>query len=178
MHFLIQTIDILEKDNSAGLEIASKLMRDCQCTLNTAYFTEGYFSCDSKEKSHAIYRAKLSSTVSVTSSRLIELLQEWVSSGTASLTLDNIQLYLDPSCKVEIDSFSDPLCSFEVPTTETSDEKSLTEQKTQTTSNNITTYIIIILVVVAVAMVMIVVVICALFIFQRIHFGYVCFNSY
>ena len=114
----------------------------------------------------------------MTSTRLLEVLQEWVSSGTASLTLDNKQLHLDPSCKVKIDSFSDPLCSFEVPTTETSDEKSLTEQKTQTTSNNLATHIIIILVVVAVAMVMIVVIICALFIFQRIHLGYVFSNSY
>lgn len=122
-------MDILDKANTAALEMTSKLVKECQCALSISYFTEGYFSCDSKEISHVIYRAKLSSTVDTSSSKFIELLQGWVSSGTSSLTLDHLQLYLDPSCEVEINSFSDPLCSYEIPTTEVSDRESLTQEK-------------------------------------------------
>lgn len=88
-------------------EIASRINRDCQCMLDAAYITEYRFSCDPQEGGHVIYRAQLSSTPSTNSTDLIRLLQQWVTSGSASVTLDRI---LDPTCSVMINSFDDPIC--------------------------------------------------------------------
>ena len=91
-------------------QITSRINRDCQCMLNAAYITEFRFSCDPQEGGHVIYRAQLSSTPSVSSTDLIRLLQEWVTSGSASVTLDFIQLYMDPTCSVMINLLDDPIC--------------------------------------------------------------------
>jgi len=141
---------------------------NCQCTFSSYYITEGFFSCDSKEITHVIYRAKISSTSTTNSEKFIGLLQNWVNSGTASLALDQLQLYLEPSCPVQIGSFSDPLCSFEPPTTEES-TKETEDIKVSSSSGSINTYIIIILVVVAVAMILLVAIIIAFFLYNKIN---------
>ena len=153
--------------NKTAFEIAIKLRDDCQCTFTSQYITEGFFSCDSKEITHVIYRAKISSTSYTDSETLIDLIQNWVSSGTASLTLDEVHLYMDPSCVVLINSFSDPLCSFESPTIEGTE---------QIQTGSINTYIIIILVVVALAMILLVAIIIAFFLYTKINPGSVKHN--
>ena len=156
--------------NTAAVELSTKLMDDCQCTFSSNYITEGYFSCDSKEITHVIYRAKISSTSYTDSETLIDLIQNWVSSGTASLTLNQLQLYMDPLCVVLINSFSDPLCSFEPLTTEKS-TKGTDEIKVSNSTGSINTYIIIILVVVAIAMILLVAIIIAFFLYSKINPG-------
>ena len=138
-------------------------MDDCHCTFTSQYITEGFFSCDSKEITHVIYRAKISSTSYTDSETLIGFIQSRVSSGTASLTLDQLQLYLDPSCVVLINSFSDPLCSFEPPTIKGTERIQA--------AGSINTYIIIILVVVALAMILLVAIIIAFFLYNKINQG-------
>ncbi len=107
---IIQASDTLGKIQSISQQIVSKLNRDCQCVIDAAYITAAQLSCDPQGTTHVIYRARLSSIPRVSSTDLISLLEEWVTSGSASVTLEFIQLSLDPACGVMITSFSDPLC--------------------------------------------------------------------
>ncbi len=152
------------------MEMTAKLTSDCRCTLSSDYFTDGSFSCDSKEETHAIYRAKLSSTDATSSSKFIEILQGWVTSGRASLTLDNLQLYLDQSCEVEINSFNDPLCSYEGPSTKPPDKETAGLMASDS-GNNTIVIVAVIVGVFALLFVLVIVVVCALFMFQRIYPG-------
>ena len=136
--------------------------------MDFEYFNDAYFSCDYKEKSYVIYRSKLSSTSTVSSAKLIDFLQVWIANGAASVILYNSQLYFEPSCKVEIRSFSDPLCPYEGSVTEISTTFSPTQLKALANNYSFSENTIIIL---TVAMVVIVlVVICALIIFKKINF--------
>lgn len=78
--------------------------------IDATYITAAQLSCDPQGTTHVIYRARLSSIPRGSSTDLISLLQEWVTTGTASVTLEYIQLNLDPACSVAIDSFNDPFC--------------------------------------------------------------------
>ena len=48
---------------------------------------------------------------------MISLLLKWITSGTASLTIQHVDLDIDLACDVHIDSFSAPVCSKPPPTT-------------------------------------------------------------
>ena len=84
--------------------------QDCQCAFDAAYITSALLTCDPQGTPHAIFRARLSSFARVNSEDLILLLEDWVSTGSASIVLEFIQLNLDPACSVMIDSFDDPVC--------------------------------------------------------------------
>ena len=151
-HFM-QQIDTLGKIQSTSQQIASRLSRVCdQCMIDSTYITAAAFSCDPQETTHVIYRARLSSTRDVSSTDMITLLQEWVSSGNALVTLDHIQLNLDPTCSVMIVSLSDPICP--VPVT-TPDTGTATIGVGESDSNNLLTPVIFAILVVLVALVVV-----------------------
>lgn len=157
----MQLRDTLEKIQSTSQQIASKLKRDCQCVIESAYITAAQFSCD-QETTHVIYRARISSTPDVSNVDLLGLLQEWVTSGSASVTLDHIHLDVDASCTVIIDSLSDPLCPFSATTPELLNPATVAVEES---SDNLILYVT--PAVVLFAMIVIVVFICAFMIYQR-----------
>ena len=162
----MQQIDTLEKIQSNSQQIASRLSRVCdQCMIDSSYITAAAFSCDPQETSHVIYRARLSSTRDVSSADMIALLQEWVSSGSALVTLDHIQLNLDPTCSVMIVSLSDPICPVPVTTPGTSDTETATIGVEESSSVDIMTYLIVAVLAVLVALV--VVFVAGIIIFMR-----------
>ena len=115
---MLQLIDTLEKIQSTSQQIALQLRRDCQCTIDTPYITAAQLSCDPLATGHVIYRARLSSTRDADDAALVQLLQDWVTSGTASITLEHIRLGVDASCGVVISSFQDPVCPLPVTTSD------------------------------------------------------------
>lgn len=58
-----------------------------------------------------IYRAKVTSTPDANSMELVTYLEQWITAGSAGLTISGIRLNLDPSCNVTIESFDAPICS-------------------------------------------------------------------
>ena len=112
MHVIsyVQLSDTAEKIQSTSEQIVSKLKRDCQCMLDATYITAARLSCDSKDTSKIIYRARLSSTPDANNTELSGILKGWVTSGTASVTLEHIQLNLDSSCALIINTLDDPIC--------------------------------------------------------------------
>lgn len=106
----IQLSETPEKLQMMSQHIALKLNGDCQCMISAAYITAAQLSCDPQETTSVIYRARLSSTPAVSNRALINLLQDWVDSGSASVTLEFIALNLDATCSVAISSLNDPIC--------------------------------------------------------------------
>ena len=98
------------KINSTSELIVSKLSHYCQCAISAAYITAAQLSCDPQQRTHVIYRARLSSTSDVSIGNFTNFLREWVTTGSASVTLEYVQLNLDATCVVTIDSFDDPIC--------------------------------------------------------------------
>ena len=160
----MQRIETVNKIASISQQIAQRVRRDCQCALTTDYITAERLTCDDQETTHVIYRARISSAPDVANTDLINNLQLWVTSGGASVTLESIQLNLDPSCAVLISSFDDPICP--APTEPTLPTNSLTNAS-QGLDNNIFIYVILGLVVFVI--ILIVVLVCAACIWQR-HF--------
>lgn len=161
----IQLNGTIDKIQSISQQIVSKLNQDCQCGITTAYITAAQLSCDPKEIAHAIYRAQLSSTQNINSTDLASALQQWISSGSASITVDHVQLNLEMSCNAVIDSFSDPVCSAPVPTTERAPVISSAGQVTNGSSSGVTTALISVIII---AVILISVVILAFVIYQRV----------
>lgn len=98
------------KIQSTSEQIVSQLKHQCQCMLDTTYITAAQFSCDPQETSSIIYRARLSSTLDTSNTELSSFLENWVTSGAASVTLEHIQLDLRPSCATIISNLNDPIC--------------------------------------------------------------------
>lgn len=78
--------------------------------IDAAYITSAQLSCDPQETKHVIFRARLSRTPDVSNTQFVAILQEWVTSGSASVTLEHIRLDLDASCNVIINSLNDQIC--------------------------------------------------------------------
>ena len=155
----------MEKIQSLSQQITLMLSRDCQCLIGAEYITAAQLSCDPQEITHVIYKARLSSTPDVSSADLISLLQEQVTSESTSVTLEHIQLSVDASCTVMINSLNDPICPLLTTTPEVQNTPTVDAEES---SSNLTVYIIATLAVVAFTMILIVVSIIASFIiYQR-----------
>lgn len=164
--YLSQLNGTVNKVQSVSQQIASKLNQDCRCEITTAYITAAQLSCDPQEVTHVIYRARLSSTPDVNSDNLANVLQQWISGGSASIVVDLVQLNLYPTCTVVIESYSDPVCYIPTLTTESPDVSDIGEIMNNNTGNNSTTNALIAVVITAV--ILIAVIIMAFVIYQRI----------
>ena len=115
----------MEKIQSTSEQIVSHLKHECQCVLDATYITAAQFSCDPQETSNIIYRARLSSTLDTSNTEFSSILENWVTSGAASVTVEHIQLDIRLSCAVIISTLNDPICpvssSTEIPNTPTID---------------------------------------------------------
>lgn len=102
--------------------LASVLSSICTCTMTTEYISDGEFSCYEKGNG-LVFQARLFSTSNTTVSSLMQYLADWIESKNAEIMVDNIHFMVDPTCKLEIDSFDDSQC--EASTAGTSDQNSL-----------------------------------------------------
>ena len=137
--------------------------QDCLCQISAFYITSAKFSCDPQETTDIIFRAQLSSTPNVSDKSLINFLFNWITSGTASLSIQHVDLNIDSACDVRIDSFSAPICSKPPSATFTTQAVSVASVDLNAVSNIIGALVGTILV----AVVIVLVVICALHIFKH-----------
>ena len=89
------------------------------CGLTTANIWDDEFSCRGGLTSQIIYRTMVIGTSVYSAPGLVSLLESWVASGTASITVLSSRLHLDKDCSTPLDTLSDPDCPLEVeiPTT-------------------------------------------------------------
>lgn len=111
----------------------------CQCSITAAYVTVPQLLCDPNELGDVIFRARISRTTDVSIANLVNLLQEWVTSGTASVVVEALSFDVDAACKVVIQSVDDPICSTSVVTSEISATVTLgvSEGDSSTSTQNI-----------------------------------------
>ena len=72
------------------------------------------FSCHGGLKNHIVYRAMIIGTDTYSAPSLVSLIQSWVSSGSASVSVFSSRLRFDKDCATFLDTFSDPDCPLKV----------------------------------------------------------------
>ena len=106
----LQLTNTQEKTQTISEQIASQLSQACQCLITADYITDAQFFCDPKVTTDVIFRARLSSTLSVSDMDLILILREWAASGLAFVVVENAQLHVDANCDILLQSYTDSIC--------------------------------------------------------------------
>ena len=89
-----------------------------------------------------VFRARIIGNSQYSASGLVDLLQSWVATGTASISVNSVRYHIDPTCSITLDSLAAPDCDLagitttlatpttpsSPPTTESSSEVSLASQ--------------------------------------------------
>lgn len=83
------------------------------CGLTTANIKDDEFSCRGDTSNHIVYRAMIVGTEVYSAPHLVSLIQSWVASGIASITVLSTRLHLDKDCNTYLDSFIEPDCPLE-----------------------------------------------------------------
>ena len=85
---------------NAVLEVLTNTCPDCgDVTIDQELFT-----CFPTYHTRVTYRARIEGTSEIESIHLVSLLEEWVTSGEARITVAEIQMNVDPKCLVVIPS--------------------------------------------------------------------------
>ena len=87
---------------NAVLEVLTDSCPDCgDVTIDQELFT-----CFPTYHTRVTYRARVEGTSQTESTHLVSLLEEWVTSGEAIITVAKIQMNVDPKCLVAIPSLT------------------------------------------------------------------------
>ena len=162
--YVLQLGDTLDKVQFITEDVASELRQLCQCSLSSAYITAAQLSCDQQVPDDVIFRAILSSTMDVSNTDFISILQEWVMSETAAVAVGGLRLNIDATCKVPLQSFNDRICP-----SSASKESTTSGPKVDENSSSVLNIIAPIVGTIAGGVVLILVVIIAIQIFNRCH---------
>ena len=135
----LQFEDTVQKIGAISHAVALQLRQQCQCSFTEAYIAGGELSCGN-EASDVIFRARLYATQDATNIMLISILEQWVASAMASIVIQGIRLELDPTCIVEIQSFTETICPVQsAVTTPTMGPVGTTPNGTPSSTSSLTT---------------------------------------
>ena len=83
----------------------------CRCGFTVGYIDSAAsgFQCSSNQPSQVVFRSKLYGTADTTASEVTTHINQWIS-GDVSIVILGLILDIDPTCPVQISSFSDPEC--------------------------------------------------------------------
>ena len=87
------------------------------CGLTIANIRDDEFSCRGGLTNQIVYRAMIIGTSTYSAPGLVSLIESWVASGTASITVLFSRLHLDKDCSTPLDTLDDPDCPLEMATT-------------------------------------------------------------
>ncbi len=110
MFFFYQNDSPSEKSQDIISHLTLLLIEQCQCNIdmNTA-ITNGGFQCFANSQEFVTYRAQVQGTSEVPALDLVQILQQWVSSGP-SVNIKAQILDVKSSCPVLIASLSEAEC--------------------------------------------------------------------
>ena len=80
------------------------------CDLTVANIRNDEFSCHGGLTNRIIYRAMIIGTDTYSAPNLVSLIQSWVASGSASVTVFSSRLRFDKDCTTFLDTFNEPDC--------------------------------------------------------------------
>ena len=100
-----------EKRNGIISAVVDAIEQLCRCGYTAQYIDSSVsgFQCSSNHPSQVVFRSKLYGTADTTASEVTTHINQWISSDVSIVILGLI-LDIDPTCPVQISSFSDPEC--------------------------------------------------------------------
>ncbi len=108
-----QMTEVYRKLEDIHDELQKQISALCACEFTPQHITTGELQCFTSSD-EVTYRTRLSGTASVTSSEILSYLEEWITSGNASILVQGFRLNLDSSClPVAIEALSDPECGIQ-----------------------------------------------------------------
>ena len=90
-------------------QIFDYLKKECNCSFTDANIETGFFSCGQKDH-QIIYWAHILGTANYSATDLVTLLQNWIQTNRAFVTLNNFRMQLDPTCPTKLDTLDDQEC--------------------------------------------------------------------
>ena len=99
------------------------------CGLTTANIRNDEFSCRGGLTNQIVYRAMIIGTEVYSAAGLVSLIESWVASGTASVSVLSLRLHLNRDCSTPLDSLNDPVCTVETEITTIADASMTTIKK-------------------------------------------------
>ena len=89
---------------SKGMDIENELIdfmrANCGCDFTADRLTDRFFMCSSDLPQSVIYEAQLHGTRQANASRLLTILEEWISSDTRSIPVQFLRLGIERLCVV------------------------------------------------------------------------------
>ena len=79
------------------------------CGITSDIIDSESFSCSSDSPMHVTYRARLKGTSEISSTALVSVIEDWVSSGS-SVIVTGVRMMLDSECPVAISSLDEREC--------------------------------------------------------------------
>ena len=89
------------------------------CGLTIANIRDDEFSCHGGLTNHIVYRAMITGTDTYGAPDLVSLIQSWVASGSASVTVFSTRLRFDKDCTTYLDTFNEPDCPLTIKSQQT-----------------------------------------------------------
>ena len=89
------------------------------CGLTIANIKDDEFSCHGGLTNHIVYRAMIIGTDTYGAPDLVALIQSWVASGSASVTVFSTRLRFDKDCTTYLDTFNEPDCPLSIESQQT-----------------------------------------------------------
>ena len=110
-HTHTQDEDAPAKIADIHTSLLTYLNSQCSCDLtNSSYIRNEELSCRQNLRNQISYRARIIGTDSYSANALSDLLQAWVATGMASVTVGVSRLEVDRSCLVFLDNLNAPDC--------------------------------------------------------------------
>ena len=116
--------------------LLTHLNSQCLCNLTTSHITNEELSCRQGLQDQISYRARILGANTYSAAGLVQLLQAWVGTGTASIKVGLPRLEVDPSCPVILDNLLAPDCP---PGPDTTQPTATTARTVSTTVSSETT---------------------------------------
>ena len=97
-------------------QLVAELRQQCSCNISVENIQEDAFGCGGQN--HLItYRGRILGGDDYSALGLVELMQSWVSSSQAFITLDSFRMRVDHTCPAQLDTINAPDCPLIVSTT-------------------------------------------------------------
>lgn len=81
----------------------------CNCEISPDHIQDDAFGCG--EHDHLItYRGRILGGFDYSALGLVELMQTWIASGKAYITIDSFRMQVDPGCPTQLDTINAPDC--------------------------------------------------------------------
>ena len=122
--------DLDQQEYLIHKQIFGYLKYACSCSFTDANIENGFFLCGAEDH-QILYRAHIIGTRDYSANDLVELLQDWVASAKAYVTVSNFRMLLDSTCSARLDTMDSAECPMNAIVTTTPTTSAPEKQKSK-----------------------------------------------